>query len=194
MLAFSYTRLALNNSLSCTTSYVPSPRTSSDNSKVSQKPPKHHAPNHESALTDKILKPERTQSLGTIIAAQLGSLTDLKTYVAAAEQGIHSGGGAGGVVWLATDALGCLGVFATYGASTLLVAERRHALTPDVIELGSIYEASMISPVIVTVLAIGFVEHPRAVDESTHICTAPRKCVVRPDASCSEPGSSIWLV
>lgn len=53
MLAFSYTRLALNNSLSCTTSYVPSPRTSSDNSKVSQKPPKNHAPNHESALTDR---------------------------------------------------------------------------------------------------------------------------------------------
>ena len=53
MLAFSYTRLALNNSLSCTTSYVPSPRTSSDNSKVSQKPPKNHAPNHKSALTDR---------------------------------------------------------------------------------------------------------------------------------------------
>ena len=56
------------------------------------------------------------------------------------------------------------------------------------------YEASMISPVIVTVLAVGFVEHPRAVDDSTYICTAPRKCVVRPDASCFEPGSSIWLV
>ena len=138
MLAFSYALLAQNNSLSRTTSYVPSPRTSSDNSKVSQKPKKNHAPNHEYALTDKPSSPERTQTLGTIISAQLGFLTDLKTYVAAAEQGIHSASGAGGFVWFATDALGCLGVLATYGASTLLVAERRHSLTPDGIELGSI--------------------------------------------------------
>ena len=108
MLAFSYTRLALNNSLSCTTSYVPSPRTSSDNSKVSQKPKKNHAPNHEYALTDKPSSPERTQTLGTIISAQLGFLTDLKTYVAAAAQLIYSGGDAGGIVWLITDALGRL--------------------------------------------------------------------------------------
>src|ERR1700677_5003230 len=49
-----------------------------------QKPPKAPAQNHESALTDKPLNPEHTQTLGAIIAAQLGSLTDLKTYVAAA--------------------------------------------------------------------------------------------------------------
>ena len=36
--------------------------------------------------------------------------------------------------------LGRLGVIATYGAGTLLVAERRQSLAPDSIELGGIYE------------------------------------------------------
>ena len=40
-----------------------------------QKHPKSIAQNHESALTDKPHNPERTQTLGAIIAAQLGSLT-----------------------------------------------------------------------------------------------------------------------
>ncbi|KAH9068268.1 hypothetical protein EDB83DRAFT_2314754 [Lactarius deliciosus] len=68
----------------------------------------HHL-NHESALTDKPLNPERTQTLVSVIATQLGSLADLKTYVAAAAQGKNSGGGAGGFVCLVTDALGRLG-------------------------------------------------------------------------------------
>ena len=54
---------------------------------------------------------------------------------------MNSGGGAGGYVWLVTDALGRLGVVATYGAGTLLVAERRQSqLTPDGMELGGIYK------------------------------------------------------
>ena len=105
-----------------------------------QKPPTAPAQSHESELTDKPLNPERTYTLASIIAAQLGSLADLKTYVAAAAQGIHSGGGAGGFVWIVTDALGCLGVVPTYGAGTLLVAERRQSLMPDGVELGGIYQ------------------------------------------------------
>ncbi|KAH8997027.1 hypothetical protein EDB86DRAFT_3076961 [Lactarius hatsudake] len=65
--------------------------------------------NHESALTDKPLNPERTQTLVSVIAMQLSSLADLETYVAAAAEGLNSGGGAGGFVWLVTDALGRLG-------------------------------------------------------------------------------------
>ena len=84
--------------------------------------------------------------LGANIAVQLGSLADLKTYVAAAAQGMHSGGGAGGFIWLVTDALGRLGVVATYGAGTLLVADRRQSLAPDGIELGGIYEPSTLPP------------------------------------------------
>ncbi|KAH9008317.1 hypothetical protein EDB85DRAFT_2170442 [Lactarius pseudohatsudake] len=80
------------------------------------KPPTAPAQNHESALTDKPLNPERTQTLASVIATQLGSLADLKTYVAAAAQGTSSGGGTGGFVWLVTDALGRLGIVATYGA------------------------------------------------------------------------------
>ena len=97
-------------------------------------------------MTDKPINPGRTQTLGTIIAAQLGSLTDLKADVAAAAQGIHSAGGAGGFVWLVTDALGRLGVVATYGAGTLLVAERRQSLGPDSIELGGLYESATLPP------------------------------------------------
>lgn len=60
---------------------------------------------------------------------------------------MHSGGGAGGFVWLVTDALGRLGVVATYGAGTLLVAERRQALvTPDGVELGGVYQPATPTP------------------------------------------------
>jgi len=123
-LAFNYASLALNNSFFL--HYL--------------KPPTAPAQSHESALTIP-LNSERTHTLAGIIAAQLGSLADLKTYVVAAAQGMHSGGGAGGFVWLVTDALGRLGVVATYGAGTLLVAERRQSLlTPDGAELGGIYQ------------------------------------------------------
>jgi hypothetical protein len=51
-----------------------------------------------------------------MIAAQLDSPTDLKTYVAAGTQGTQSEGGASGFVSvrLVTDALDRLGVDATY--------------------------------------------------------------------------------
>lgn len=98
-------------------------------------------------MTDKPLNLERTHTLAGIIAVQLGSLADLKTYVTAAAQGMNSGGGAGGFVWLVTDALGRLGVVATYGAGTLLVAERRQSLlTPDGAELGGIYQPAATPP------------------------------------------------
>ena len=71
---------------------------------------------------------------------------DPKTYVTAAAQGIHPAGGAGGFIWLVTDALGRLGVVATYGAGTLLVAERRKSLAPDGIKLGGIYEPATFPP------------------------------------------------
>jgi Fe-Mn family superoxide dismutase len=116
------------------------------NSLPRQKPPTAPAQSHESALTDKPLSPERRYTLASIIAAQLGSLADLKTYVAAAAQGMHSGGGAGGFVWLVTDALGRLGVVPTYGAGTLLVAERRQSLMPDGSELGGIYQPATPPP------------------------------------------------
>ena len=122
------------------------PPTHSNNSQPLQKPPKAPAQNHESALTSKSLNTERTQMLGANIAVQLGSLADLKTNVAAAAQGMHSGGGAGGFIWFVTDALGRLGVVATYGAGTLLVADRRQSLAPDGIELGGIYEPSTLPP------------------------------------------------
>ncbi|KAI9430915.1 hypothetical protein H4582DRAFT_2013270 [Lactarius indigo] len=124
ILAFNYASLALNNSFFL----------------HHLKPPTAPAQNHESALTNKALNPDRTHALASVITAQLGSLDDLKTYVAAAAQGMHSGGGAGGFVWLVTDALGRLGVVATYGAGTLLVAERRQSLAPDGVELGGVYQ------------------------------------------------------
>ncbi|KAI9453199.1 hypothetical protein BJY52DRAFT_1153344 [Lactarius psammicola] len=130
-LAFNYASLALNNSFFL----------------HHLKPPTSLAKNHESALTDKPLNTERTHTLASVIAAQLGSLADLKTYVAAAAQGMHSGGGAGGFVWLVTDALGRLGVVATYGAGTLLVAERRQSLlTSDGAELGGVYQPATPQP------------------------------------------------
>ena len=117
-LAFSYARVALNNSLSCTTSYVPSSRTSSNNSQVSQKPPKK-------PRADPRIRADRQDSQPGVHRRSVPSsprtaFTDLKTYVAAAAQGIDSSG----FVWLVTDALGRLGVVATYGASALLVALR----------------------------------------------------------------------
>jgi len=60
---------------------------------------------------------------------------------------MHSGGGAGGYVWLITDALGHLGIIATYGAGTLLVAEHRQSqLTPDGPEPGGITSPSRTCP------------------------------------------------
>ena len=95
------------------------------------------SPNHEAALTDKWVNPERTQTLGGVIAAQMGSLQDLKTYVTAAATGMLP---SNGFVWLVTDALGRLGVVATYGAGTLLVSERRQSLSPDgSTEFGGVY-------------------------------------------------------
>src|SRR5712675_1029534 len=67
----------------------------------------------------------------------MGSLQDLKTYVTAAATGMLS---TGGFVWLVTDPLGRLGVIVTHGAGTLLVNERRQALSPNSsTELGGIY-------------------------------------------------------
>ena len=146
-LAFNYASLALNNSFFLHHLVrSPIPPIPSDNSQPLQKPPRAPAQNHESALNERPVNSDRTQVLGSIIGAQLGSLADLKTYVAAAAQGIQSGGGAGGFIWLVTDALGRLGVVATYGAGTLLVADRRQSLAPDGIELGGIYEPSTLPP------------------------------------------------
>ncbi|KAH9165423.1 hypothetical protein EDB89DRAFT_1892130 [Lactarius sanguifluus] len=130
-LAFNYASLALNNSFFL----------------HHLKPPIARALNHEFALTNKPINPERTLTLANVITAQLGSLADLKIYVAAAAQGMNSGGGAGGFVWLVTDALGRLGVVATYGAGTLLVAERRQSLfAPDGTELGGVYKPATPPP------------------------------------------------
>jgi Fe-Mn family superoxide dismutase len=76
-------------------------------------------------------------TLGGVIAAQLGSLQDLKTYVTAAATGMLS---SSGFVWFVTDNLGRLGVIATYGAGTLLVSDRRQTFSPDSnTELGGVY-------------------------------------------------------
>ena len=89
------------------------------------------------APTDKWVNAEQTQTLGGVIAAQMGSLQDLKTYVTAAATGMHSSSDFGRLV---TDALGRLGVVATYGAGTLLVCERRQSLSPDgSTEFGGVY-------------------------------------------------------
>ncbi|KAN0140325.1 hypothetical protein V8E53_002221 [Lactarius tabidus] len=168
-LAFNYASLALNNSFFL----------------HHLKPPKSPAQNHESALTDKPLNPERTQTLGAVIAAQLGSLTDLKTYVAAAAQGMQSGGGAGGFVWLVTDALGRLGVVATYGAGTLLVAERRQSLAPDGVELGGIYEPA--TPVPPSQLPPSF--SGRAPAHVRALSTSARASAQRPTNVWSDPAS-----
>lgn len=120
-LAFNYASLALNNSFFL----------------HHLKPPTAKLPNHEAALTEKPVNPEQTQTLGGIIAAQMGSLQDLKTYVTAAATGMLS---SSGFVWLVTDSLGRLGVIATYGAGTLLFKERRQILSPDGnTELGGVY-------------------------------------------------------
>jgi Fe-Mn family superoxide dismutase len=76
-------------------------------------------------------------TLGGVIASQLGSLQDLKTYVTAAATGMLS---SNGFVWLVTDSTGHLGVLATYGAGTLLVDERLQTFSPNSsIELGGTY-------------------------------------------------------
>jgi len=88
-------------------------------------------------LVDKWVNAEQTQTLGGLIAAQMGSLQDLKTYVTAAATGMLS---SSGFVWLVTDAFGRLGIIATHGAGTLLVSERRQSLSPDgSTELGGVY-------------------------------------------------------
>jgi len=75
--------------------------------------------------------------LGGVIAAQVGSLQDLKPYVMASAIGILS---SGGFVSLVTDSLGRLGIIAMHGAGTLLVNERQHAVSPyGSTELGGIY-------------------------------------------------------
>ncbi|KAI0296058.1 hypothetical protein B0F90DRAFT_1811359 [Multifurca ochricompacta] len=124
-LAFNYASLALNNSFFL----------------HHLKPPKAKAPNHESALNEKSINPERTLTLSGVIASQMGSLEDLKTYMTAAATGMLSNSG---FVWLVTDALGRLGVIATYGAGTLLVDERKQAIAPDGTELGAIYQAAQV--------------------------------------------------
>jgi len=66
-----------------------------------------------------------------------GSLQDLRTYVVAAVTGMLS---PNGFVWLVTDALGRLGVIATYCAGALLASERRQTFSPDKsTELGGMY-------------------------------------------------------
>lgn len=88
-------------------------------------------------LTDQWVNAEQTQTLGGVIAAQMGSLQDLKSYVTAAATGMLS---SSGFIWLVTDGRGRLGVVATYGAGTLLVGERRQSLSPDVkTEFGGVY-------------------------------------------------------
>jgi Fe-Mn family superoxide dismutase len=76
--------------------------------------------------------------LGGVIAAQMGSLQDRKTNVTAAATGLLS---SSGFVWLVTDAVGRLGVIATYGAGTLLASERRQTFSPhsSSTELGGMY-------------------------------------------------------
>lgn len=67
----------------------------------------------------------------------MGSLQELKTYVAAAVTGMLS---SSGFVWLVTDRSGRLGVIATYGAGTLLIHDRRQTLSQDgSTELGGVY-------------------------------------------------------
>ncbi|KAF8495159.1 hypothetical protein F5888DRAFT_1712544 [Russula emetica] len=120
-LAFNYASLALNNSFFL----------------HHLKPPTATSPNHEAALTEKWVNPEQTQTLGGVIAAQMGSLQDLKTYMTAAATGMLS---SSGFVWLVTDRVGRLGVIATYGAGTLLIDNRRQTLLPDgSTELGGVY-------------------------------------------------------
>jgi Fe-Mn family superoxide dismutase len=86
------------------------------------------------------VNPEQSQTLAGIIAVQMGSLQDLKTYMTAAATGMLS---SSGFVWLVTDSLGRLGIIATYGAGTLLVNERRQAYSPDrTTELGGVYVAA----------------------------------------------------
>ena len=94
MLAFNYASLALNNSFFLHHLVRPAfhpPHLSQFTHKPLQTPPIPPAQNHESVLTDKTLNPGRTQTFGAIIAAQLGSLADLKVYVAAAARAASSG-------------------------------------------------------------------------------------------------------
>ncbi|KAN0140314.1 hypothetical protein V8E53_002210 [Lactarius tabidus] len=151
-LAFNYASLVLTTASSSTTSL-----------------PTASAQDHESALTDKPLNPERTQTLGAVIASQLGSLTDLKTYVAAAVQGKQR-----------------------------RRTPRALAVPPNGVELGDIYEPAMpVSPnqfPFVIVIAVGV--RPRvntstcAVDRRMRVRISPCERVVRPAAPCSGRGSS----
>src|SRR6266852_3576893 len=132
------------------------------------------SPNHEAALTEKSVNPEQSQTLAGIIAAQMGSLQDLKTYMTAAATGMLS---SSGFVWLVTDSLGRLGVIATYGAGTLLVNERRQTYSPDrTTELGGVY-----------VLAENTA--PRQTQTQTHLRTSPTSGLSHPlTATPTPPG------
>lgn len=100
----------------------------------------------------------------------MGSLQDLKTYVAAAATGMLS---SNGFIWLVTDTLGRLGVIATYGAGTLLVNERRQSLSPDgSTEFGGVYVAA---------------ETPAPRQTQTHPATSPASGLTPPPTSTSPP-------
>ncbi|KAI0288238.1 hypothetical protein BC826DRAFT_1166307 [Russula brevipes] len=122
-LAFNYASLALNNSFFLHHLVIETANADSRN--------------HEAALDEKYpyLNPEQ-MTLGGVIASQMGSLQDLKTYVTAAATGMLS---SNGFVWLVTDSTGNLGVLATYGAGTLLVGERLQTFSPSSTELGGTY-------------------------------------------------------
>jgi len=47
----------------------------------------------EAVLNEKWVNRERTQTLGSVITAQMGSLQDVKTYMTAAATGMLSSGG-----------------------------------------------------------------------------------------------------
>jgi Fe-Mn family superoxide dismutase len=153
-LAFTYSSLALNNSFFL----------------HHLKPPTKTSPNHEAALSLKWVNAEQTQSLGGVIDAQMGSLQDLKTYMMAAATGMLS---SNGFIWLVTDALGRLGVIATYGAGTLLVNERRQSLSPDgSTEFGGVYVPA---------------ETPAPRQTQTHPATSPASGLTPPPTSTSPP-------
>jgi Fe-Mn family superoxide dismutase len=116
------------------------------------------------------VNPEQTQTLGGIIAAQMGSLQDLKTYVTAAATGMLS---SSGFVWLVTDSLGRLGVIATYGAGTLLVNERRQTFLADrSTELGGVYVPA---------------ENATPRQTQTHSMTSPTSGLTHPSTSTPTP-------
>jgi superoxide dismutase, Fe-Mn family len=121
-------------------------------------------------LIEKFVNPEKTQTLASVIAAQMGSMQDLKMYVMAAATGMLS---SSGFVWLVTDSLGRLGVIATYGAGTLLVNERRQTLSTDgSTELGGVYVPA---------------ENIASGQSQTHSTTSPTSGLTHPPTLTSAP-------